>query len=94
MIINHLKIILGFILGLFCCSVYGQMQYLNNDDNALHLIERYQHLYKAARGGSLSGRGLLLFIINLEQCKNGNIWRLDNTLYETGVIVFYAINFI
>ncbi len=47
MIINHLKIILGFILGLFCCSVYGQMQYLNNDDNALHLIERYQHLYKA-----------------------------------------------
>jgi len=46
MISNHLKktlLILATIFSFYYAN--GQMQYLNNDDNAFHLLERYQHLY-------------------------------------------------
>lgn len=92
MTINQYKnTILGFILSLIFCSSHGQMQYLNNDDNALHFVDRFQHLYNADSIRHTSFRNIRRHDVKriLNQSHNDSISikddivrsHIDNTLY-------------
>jgi len=90
--IEHLKkSLLCLTLGFIFYSASGQMQYLNNDDNALHLVERHQHLYKADSLRHTSFKNIrrhdVKRILNesyndsISSFDNANRSHIDNTLY-------------
>lgn len=85
------KITLAIVLSFFCNGTNAQMQYLNNDDNGLHFIDRLNHLHNSDslqhfsirdyRRNDIKRMALNNSAENLNAVDQKSLSHINNTLY-------------